>query len=245
MKPGSESMKRASAFAVASTALVVLLPTSALGQVVGSLRGVVSSAATGEPVEGALVQIIGTMSATETDEDGRYALMSVPLGVSVIRITHRGHVALSERVEFEQAALQVRDFEMMAPEFVLDEVVAKAMRQADVPDNAIDDEELEGATSLREVLNQVSGVTLVRSGGAVGMGWFLRIRGAKSFRFNDPPVVWKSCVCDDTDVVQRCNRCLVDCETVDAVHFVRGTDRPANRSNAAAGSSGSAAAARS
>ncbi|MDH3222722.1 MAG: TonB-dependent receptor plug domain-containing protein [Gemmatimonadota bacterium] len=150
----------------------------------------VRSAATGEPIAGATVQIVGTRVVAETDEAGRYGLQSVPLGVTVIRITHAGYVNLAERVEFELPRVMLRDFEMMVPEYVLQEVVAKAMRQVDAPDNTLDEDELAGASSLREVLNQVGGVTLMRTGGAVGQGWYLRIRGVKSFLFNHPPVVF-------------------------------------------------------
>ena len=168
----------------------MLVATPLGAQVSGTLRGVVRSASTGEPVAGAVVQILGTNVVTQTDGSGRYGLQSVPLGVTVIRITHREHVILTERVEFEHPRVLMRDFEMMAPDFVLEEVVAKALRSVDVPDNALDERELGGASSLREVLDQVGGVTLMRTGGAVGQGWYLRIRGAKSFLFNQPPVVF-------------------------------------------------------
>ena len=170
--------------------ILVCTPPALHAQVAGTLRGVVRSATTGEPIHGAMVQIIGTDVAAQTDGEGRYRLQSVPIGVTVIRITHRGHVNLTERVEFDHPRLLLRDFEMMAPDFVLDEVVAKALRQVEMPDNTLEAAELDGATSLREVLDQVGGVTLMRTGGAVGQGWYLRIRGAKSFLFNHPPVVF-------------------------------------------------------
>lgn len=170
--------------------LLLVAPPGLHAQISGTLRGVVRSAATGEPIAGATVQIVGTNVAAETDDQGWYRLQSVPIGVTVIRITHRGHVTLTERVEFERPRLLLRDFDMMAPEYVLEEVVAKALRRVAVPDNTIEEDELHGAESLSEVLDQVTGVTLLRSGGEVGMGWFLRVRGAKSFHFNHPPVVF-------------------------------------------------------
>ena len=183
-------MGTAHAFLQAVLTLVLLAPGALEAQVSGTLRGIVRSAATGEPVVGAMVQIVGTNVVAQTDQAGRYGLQSVPLGTTVIRITHGEHVNVTERVEFAHPQVLMRDFEMMAPEFVLREVVARAMQPVDVPDNALDERELGGATSLREVLDQVGGVTLMRTGGAVGQGWYLRIRGAKSFLFNHPPVVF-------------------------------------------------------
>ena len=168
--------------------LAGVAPVSA--QVKATLRGVVRSSLTGEPLAGAVVSIVGTGVVTETREDGRYALLSVPEGVSVIRVTHPEHVGLVERLTVDEPTLLLRDFEMLAPAFVLKEIVARAMRGVEIPDRTIQGEELQGGRGVREVLDGVSGVTLVRTGGAVGMGYFLRVRGAKSFTFNRPPVVY-------------------------------------------------------
>ena len=168
--------------------LAGVAPVSA--QVKATLRGVVRSSLTGEPLAGAVVSIVGTGVVTETREDGRYALLSVPEGVSVIRVTHPEHVGLVERLTVDEPALLLRDFEMLAPAFVLKEIVARAMRGVEIPDRTIRGEEMQGGRGVREVLDGVSGVTLVRTGGAVGMGYFLRVRGAKSFTFNRPPVVY-------------------------------------------------------
>ncbi|MCY3609965.1 MAG: TonB-dependent receptor plug domain-containing protein [Gemmatimonadetes bacterium] len=161
------------------------------GQVEATVRGVVRSAITGEPIPGAVVRVVGTSVVNQTGVDGSYALLSVPLGVSVLRVTHPEHVGIAERLTVEAPALVVRDFELMAPAFVLEEIVARAMRrQVDIPDRTIQGEELQGNRGVREVLDGVTGVTLVRTGGAVGMGYYLRVRGAKSFSFNRHPVVF-------------------------------------------------------
>ena len=148
------------------------------------------SAVTGEPLAGAVVSIVGTGVVTETREDGRYALLSVPEGVSIIRVTHPEHVGLVERLTVDEPALLLRDFELLAPAFVLKEVVARAMRGVEIPDRTIEGDELRGTRGVREVLDRVTGVTLVRTDGAVGRGYFLRVRGAKSFTFNRQPVVF-------------------------------------------------------
>lgn len=161
------------------------------GQVQATVRGIVRSAITGDPIPGAVVRVVGTSVVNETDVDGRYALLSVPLGVSVLRVTHPEHVGLVERLEVGEPALVLRDFDMMAPAFVLEEIVARAMRQTvEIPDATIRGEELENNRGVRDVLDGVTGVTLVRTGGAIGTGYYLRVRGAKSFSFNRHPVVF-------------------------------------------------------
>lgn len=171
------------------TLLVSAAPVA--GQIKATLRGVVRSSVTGEPLSGAVVQIVGTDVVKQTGEDGRYALLSVPIGVSVVRVTHSEHVGLVERVTVDEPSLLLRDFEMLAPAFVLQEVVARAMRRTvEIPDRTIRGDEMQGSRGVREVLDGVTGVTLMRTGGAVGMGYYLRVRGAKSFTFNRQPAVF-------------------------------------------------------
>lgn len=172
-------------------ALLLLAAAAPLsGQVGATLRGVVRSGITGEVIVGAVVQIVGTRAMTTTDEDGRYAILTVPMGESVVRVTHSDHVGLVDRLHVEKAAVIRHDFEMMPPAYVLEELVARAMREVDIPDRTIEGRELEGGRGVREVLAGVTGVTLFRTSGAVGAGYYLRIRGAKSFHFNQHPVVF-------------------------------------------------------
>ncbi len=182
-----------SARALHGLCVAVLLAGAAplAGQTKATVRGVVRSAVTGEPIPGAVVRVVGTSVVNRTGLDGRYALLSVPLGVSVLRVTHSEHVGIAERLTVDGPALLLRDFEMMAPAFVLREIVARAMRQpVEIPDGTIRAEELEGNRGVRDVLDGVTGVTLVRTGGAIGTGYYLRVRGAKSFSFNRHPVVF-------------------------------------------------------
>ena len=181
---------RETAILLPGALLFLAAATPLSGQVGATLRGVVRSAMTGEPVEGAVVRIVGTSVVNRTGEDGSYSLLSVPVGVSVIRITHPDHVGLAERLTVEGSTLLLRDFEMMAPAFVLREIVARAMQSVEIPDATIRREELEGGRGVRDVLDGVTGVTLVRTSGAVGTGYYLRVRGAKSFSFNRHPVVF-------------------------------------------------------
>ena len=168
--------------------LAAAAPLSA--QVGATLRGVVRSGTTGEVLSGATVEIVGTAAMTRTGDDGRYAILTVPMGVSVIRISHSEHVSLVERLAVEQAAVILRDFEMMPPSYVLEEVVARALHRVDIPDREIEGRELQGNLGVRDVLDGVTGVTLVRTSGEIGMGYYLRVRGAKSFIFNRHPVVF-------------------------------------------------------
>ncbi len=181
---------RETAVLVLGVLLLLAAASSLSAQVGATLRGVVRSGVTGEVIAGAVVQIVGTRAMTTTDDDGRYAILTVPMGESVVRVTHSDHVGLVDRLHVEKAAVIRHDFEMMPPAYVLEELVARAMRGVEIPDAAIDGSELESGRGVREVLSGVTGVTLFRTSGAVGAGYYLRIRGAKSFHFNQHPVVF-------------------------------------------------------
>ncbi len=168
--------------------LAAAAPLSA--QVGATLRGVVRSGITGEVLSGASVEIVGTGAVTGTDDDGRYAILTVPMGVSVVRVTHGDHVGVVERLDVDEATVVLRDFELMPPSYVLQEVVARALGRVDIPDREIEGDELQGNRGVRDVLDGVTGVTLIRTSGEVGAGYFIRVRGAKSFSFNRHPVVF-------------------------------------------------------
>ena len=92
--------------------LLVVAPPALHAQVSGTLRGVVRSAATGEPIVGATVQIIGTNVATQTDDEGRYRLQSVPIGVTVIRqnpglLGYSQHTSLAQHVSIFNRARRI------------------------------------------------------------------------------------------------------------------------------------------
>ncbi len=181
---------RETAILLLGVLLLLAAPLPLSAQVGATLRGVVRSGITGEVIAGAVVQIVGTRAMTTTDDDGRYAILTVPMGESVVRVTHSDHVGLVDRLHVEEAAVIRHDFEMMPPAYVLEELVTRAMRRVEIPDAAIDGSELERGRGVREVLSGVTGVTLFRTSGAVGAGYYLRIRGAKSFHFNQHPVVF-------------------------------------------------------
>jgi hypothetical protein len=70
--------------------LLVLLPAIAFAQS-GKLRGLVTDKATGEPLVGANVLVVGTQYGASTDMNGTYVVLAVPPGVYAIRATYIGY----------------------------------------------------------------------------------------------------------------------------------------------------------
>ncbi|HEX2166344.1 MAG TPA: TonB-dependent receptor, partial [Longimicrobiales bacterium] len=76
--------------------LVVLLLTLLIappleGQTIGSIIGRVVDAATGDGVEGAAIEVVGTSLQAVTRADGRFIIGSVPPGERTLRIEHLGY----------------------------------------------------------------------------------------------------------------------------------------------------------
>lgn len=84
-------MKRVLHFCVL---LVFVFPLSALGQNVGRIAGVITDAATGEPLPGANVVIEGTTRGAAADVDGSYYILNVPPGRYELRASMIGYEAM-------------------------------------------------------------------------------------------------------------------------------------------------------
>ena len=72
--------------------LVALLVFAAatLAQDVGTVRGEVLDAHTGEPLANANVILVGTTQGTVTDTEGRFTMDRVPVGEYLLQATHVG-----------------------------------------------------------------------------------------------------------------------------------------------------------
>lgn len=77
-----------------STTVSLLHADTATGQSrqkIGSLKGTVIDAATGAPLPGASVQIVGSERGAATDVDGRFRVAEIPVGSYAVRISSVGY----------------------------------------------------------------------------------------------------------------------------------------------------------
>ena len=69
----------------------VLTPTLAQAQGTGMLSGVVTDRASGAPINGARVQVVGEASlGANSDDNGRYFVRGIPTGQRTVRVTRIG-----------------------------------------------------------------------------------------------------------------------------------------------------------
>ena len=180
---------------------VLCLQFPALAQTI-SVSGTVSDA-TGEPLMGATIQVVGTSNAVAADLDGNFTLNNVDpkgkLNVSyigckpqVIAIEGRTHIDVTLQEDSE----------------VLDEVVVVGygtMKKSDLTGSvaSVGTETLnaKGAPSVLENLQGTSpGVNITKSTGRANGGMDIQIRGKSSINSSTTPLyVVDGIMCDDID----------------------------------------------
>lgn len=150
-----------------------------------NVRGTVVDA-TGLPVIGATVRIVGSSQATVTDLDGNFVLSNVPDG-AVVDITYVG--MKSKKVP----ATSVMNISMEDDSKLLDEVVAIGYGTAKAKDltspiAVVKSEDIANVPStspMAALQGKVAGVTVVNNG-IPGSGPTVRIRGNGSFSNSSP-----------------------------------------------------------
>jgi len=71
--------------------VLCVLTGIALGAVTGKITGVITDTQSKEPLVGVSVQIVGTTMGAQTNEDGRYTILNVPVGTYVLKISAVGY----------------------------------------------------------------------------------------------------------------------------------------------------------
>lgn len=117
--------------------LLILLPVIIYAGTTGKITGIVTDKATGEPLIGANVIVVGTTIGAATDEEGRYTILYVPPGTYQIQVSLIGYrtVVINDvRVFIDQTTKL--DVELESSEIQLGELVVTARRTLVKPDVA-------------------------------------------------------------------------------------------------------------
>jgi len=173
------------------------LPAAASAQQ-GTVAGRVTDQASGQPLVGARVGVVGTSLTTQTNAEGRYSLSRIPAGVVTLRVSAIGYGAAQPSVTVTAGEIVAQDVALKLQPFSLDEVVVTAT----------------GEQAKREVANAVSTVdapTVVQNGPIANMndllgarvpgvevlpspltggGARVRIRGTNSLSLDNEPIYY-------------------------------------------------------
>lgn len=164
-----------------------LLPLPSYGADTGTIKGKIIDKSDGEGVFGASVTLAGTTIGTATDMNGNFTIQNVPAKQQKIAISIVGYAPASQVINVSsdkttEVNLQLGQTTIMASEVVVGASLYKQER-LDVPvtANVVSKEKIkeEPSPTLDEVIEDVPGVVVTRSGGTSSSS--LQIRGSNNF----------------------------------------------------------------
>ncbi len=165
---------------------------------VGRITGVIIDASNKQPVFGAMVSIMGLGYSIVTDVDGRFIFGNVPVGTRTVVVKILGYAGVSRTVEVvESEAKEVSIALNYVPERLREVVTTGAgeRKRVEVGTSVTRIE----ADSLMKTMPIISvedliksrapGTQVLISGGTVGTGSRIRIRGVSGLLTNSDPIV--------------------------------------------------------
>jgi TonB-linked SusC/RagA family outer membrane protein len=168
--------------------------SQALGQG-ATIRGTVTDSATGNPVEGADVTIIGTSFRSFTRSGGQFVLTGIPAGTITIRARMVGFLAVSQRIDVPSAGEIVVIFSLPPQAIRLDDLVVVGYgsllrRDLSSSVSSISGSSLDETTASPDggLLGRAPGVHVVQNSGNPGNGITVRIRGSASVLAGNQPL---------------------------------------------------------
>ncbi len=190
-----------------------VIPGLAQAQGTGMLQGTVTDRASGAPINGARIQVVGDAAAgANSDDDGRFFVRGVQLGSRSVRVTRIGFRPEVKTVMVAANDTVRVDFAIAQSAVELQQVVvtgtggAVEKRKIGASIGSMDvaaQQDIMPVNSFTNVLaNKVTGVRSVGVGGGVGGGQDLRIRGIASFSLNQRPVIYIDGVRVDSKVAE-------------------------------------------
>jgi TonB-linked SusC/RagA family outer membrane protein len=179
--------------------LGMMVPVLLLAQS-GTLAGKVTSAS-GEALPGAnvVVQIAGLTLGAATDANGNYTITNVPAGSQKVTARFVGYRSETKEVNVEVAKITEVNFSLSPTVLQLDEVVVTgagaAVEKMKLGNtvatiNATNLKEAPVSTLAEVLQGRVPGVQSLPSGGLVGEGAQIRIRGSASLSQLNEPLVY-------------------------------------------------------
>lgn len=169
--------------------LLLLLPFTALAQ--STLKGIISDAASGQPIPGANVLVEGTTNGTATDIDGNFTLTNVKSGDRIVvsfigykdqTIDYKGQASVNLSLEEDTAQLQ----EVVVIGYGTTTKKDATGALTNITAEQFNKGPIVGAEQL--IQGRVAGVQVITAGGEPGSGSLVRIRSGASLNANNDPL---------------------------------------------------------
>src|SRR5437667_2331475 len=162
----------------------------------GTISGVVQDQATGAPLSGAQVRVVGTRLSTEAAPDGRYTLDGVLPGTHRVQAQLIGYGLLETTVEVAAGQTTPADIQLTQLAVALQEVVVVGYGtqvRRDVTGSVAsvgsgDVYEVPKVNAIEAIKGRVPGVDIVTTGNKPGDGVRVRLRGERSLKASNDPL---------------------------------------------------------
>ncbi len=180
-------------------AALFAMPTSVSAQGETSVTGRVVDEATGQPLVGARILLIGTNRSATTDQDGRFLLGNVSPGRLELRVVAIGYRSQSAQITVVSSVAQQVNFTLATAVVSLDDIViavAGDRRKREIANNvatidAVREVDQGAITSLSDLLSsRATGVIVTQGSGTTGAGTKVRIRGTNSLSLSNEPLIY-------------------------------------------------------
>ena len=164
----------------------------------GIITGRIVDRQSQQPLENAQIRLIGTQRGTQTDRSGAYRITGVPAGTVSLVAQRIGYGQQPRTVVITANATTTADFALAISATQLDQVVVTATgetqrkRETGNATATIDPAALPlgATTNFSDVLAaRAPGVSVTSSGGTVGGGSRIRIRGSNSVSLSNDPLL--------------------------------------------------------
>lgn len=190
--------------AVRSTLLTLVLAfcvgfaTEAKAQETGTVTGQVTDAATGQPLTGVQIQVVGTNLGGLSDQSGRYLINRVPVGQHTVRAVLIGYSQATQTVTITAGGTATADLEMGESAIAIEGVVVTATGQlqrrrevgSTVANINVDQVNLAPIQTFSQLIQgRAAGVNVLQSAGTSGTGARVRIRGSNSISLSNEPML--------------------------------------------------------
>jgi TonB-linked SusC/RagA family outer membrane protein len=166
----------------------------------GAITGAVTDRVTNTPLSSVRVSVLGTNRAAVTNQQGRYTLAGLPAGTYQVQATIIGYAATTNAATVAAGQAANVDFGLRPAAVSLDAVTVTTPageQRARESGNAITNIDLpkvienQTTASLADALSgRDAGVQVLQSGGTVGTGTRIRIRGQTSLSLSNEPVYY-------------------------------------------------------
>lgn len=192
-------------------AVAALLPEGVHAQQ-GQIAGRVVNAETGEPVEGATVQVVDTDIGALTTSDGSYRLTGVEAGTVSVRVRRLGFASSRRSVTVPPGETVTVNFQLRVARIEMEDIVASveaaAVQRREVGTTVarVGAEEVEDAAfvDFTDLINaRAENVQITQADGQVGTGSRISVRGTSSLTQDNVPLVVLDGVRASNDVQAR------------------------------------------